>query len=111
MYVYIYILHKTVWCSTIAIFQQDAAFVRNMLSLCYYIPDEGSLLPKYGICRTPSGFALYLICCGVRLLLRYAYTYIYIHTRISVFEFPPVGLTLVHFTVTNGAGLPVECLL
>ena len=34
-----------------------------------YVPDEGNLLTKYTDCTTSNGFELYLICCGVMLLL------------------------------------------
>ena len=60
-------------CSTISIFRQQAAFVRNVqiiiVSLYLYVPDEGSLLPKYRDCTTSINFELYLMCCGVMLLL------------------------------------------
>ena len=32
-----------------------------------YVPDEGSLLPKYRDCTTSNDFELYLMCCGVML--------------------------------------------
>ena len=41
-----------------------------------YVPDEGSLLPKYRDCTTYNDFELYLTCCGVMLLLLIIYTYI-----------------------------------
>ena len=34
-----------------------------------YVPDEGSLMPKYRDCTTSIDFELYLMCCGVMLLL------------------------------------------
>ena len=46
-----------------------------------YVPDEGSLLPKYSDCTTSNDFELYLMCCGVMLLLLsilYIYTYAYV---------------------------------
>ena len=33
-----------------------------------YVPDEGSLLPKYRDCTTSNDFESYLMCCGVMLL-------------------------------------------
>ena len=47
-YIYIYILYIYV-------------------SLYLYVPDEGSLLPKYRDCTTSNDFELYLMCCGVML--------------------------------------------
>ena len=44
-----------------------------------YVPDEGSLLPKYRDCTTYNDFELYLMCCGVMLLLLIIYLYIYIY--------------------------------
>ena len=35
--------------------------------LYLYVPDEGSLLPKYRDCTTSNDFELYLMCCGVML--------------------------------------------
>ena len=32
-----------------------------------YVPDEGSLLPKYRDCTTSNDFELYLMCYGVML--------------------------------------------
>ena len=48
------------------------------ISLYLYVPNEGSLLPKYRDCSTPNDFELYLMCCGVTLLLLTMYIYIYI---------------------------------
>ena len=87
------------------IFRQQAAFVRNVLifvSLYYeivlfitclyyihiyiYISKSlyvvqslyfGSLLPKYRDCTTSISFEIYLMCCGVMLLLLIIYIYIY----------------------------------
>ena len=43
-----------------------------------YVPNEGSLLPKYRDCTTYNDFEIYLMCCGVMLLLLiYIYIYIY----------------------------------
>ena len=52
-----------------------------------YVPDEGSLLPKYRDCTTSNDFELYLMCCGVMLLLLivYIYIYIYTYTHISIY--------------------------
>ena len=44
-----------------------------------YVPDEGSLLPKYRDCTTSNFFELYLMCCGVMLLILITCIYIYIH--------------------------------
>ena len=35
--------------------------------LYLYVPDEGSLLPKYRDCTTSNDFESYLMCCGVML--------------------------------------------
>ena len=34
-----------------------------------YAPDEGNLLPKYRDCTTSNDFEIYLMCCGVMLVL------------------------------------------
>ena len=70
IYIYIYIIYiaQSRWCSTISIFRQQAAFVRNVqIKLYLYVPDKGSLLPKYRDCSTSNDFELYLMCCGVML--------------------------------------------
>ena len=54
-----------------------------IVSLYLYVPDEGSLLPKYRDCTTSNDFELYLMCCGVMLLLLIIYT-IYIHANIYI---------------------------
>ena len=41
----------------------------SFVSLYLYVPDEGSLLPKYRDCTTSNDSELFLICCGVMLLL------------------------------------------
>ena len=46
-----------------------------IVSLYLYVPDEGSLLPKYRDCTTYNDFDLYLMCCGVMLLLLIIYIY------------------------------------
>ena len=76
---YIYIQLKVVGCSTISIFRQQAAFVRNIKIDYLYVPVEGSLLPKYSECTTSNYFELCLMCCGVMLLLLIIYIYIYIN--------------------------------
>ena len=38
-----------------------------IVSLYLYVPDEGSLLPKYRDCTTSNDFESYLMCCGVML--------------------------------------------
>ena len=50
----------------------------SFVSLYLYVPDEGSLLPKYRDCTTYNDFEIYLMCCGVMLLLLIIYVYIYI---------------------------------
>ena len=50
----------------------------SFVSLYLYVPDEGSLLPKYRDCTTSNNFELYLMCCGVMLLLLIIYMLIYI---------------------------------
>ena len=39
----------------------------SFVLLYLYVPDEGSLLPKYRDCTTYNDFELYLMCCGVML--------------------------------------------
>ena len=39
----------------------------SFVSLYLYVPDEGSVLPKYRDCTTSYDFELYLMCCGVML--------------------------------------------
>ena len=51
----------------------------SFVSLYLYVPDEGSLPPKYRDCTTSNGFELYLMCCGVMLLLLIIHIYIYMH--------------------------------
>ena len=51
-----------------------------------YVPDEGSLLPKYRDCTTSNDFELYLMCCGVMLLLLIMYICIYLHVCCIIFE-------------------------
>ena len=41
----------------------------SFVSLYLCVPDEGSLLPKYRDCTTYNDFELYLMCCGVMILL------------------------------------------
>ena len=48
----------------------------SFVSLYLYVPDEGSLLPKYKDCTTSNGFELNLMCCGVMLIY---IAYIYSH--------------------------------
>ena len=47
----------------------------SFVSLYLYVPDEGNLLPKYRDCTTYNDFELYLMCCGVMLLLLIIYIY------------------------------------
>ena len=54
----------------------DVSNQDRLVSLYLYVPDEGSLLPKYRDCTTSNDFELYLMCCGV--MLQYIYIYIYI---------------------------------
>ena len=51
-------------------------YIYIFASLYLYVPDEGSLLPKYRDCTTYNDFELYLMCCGVMLLLLIIYIYI-----------------------------------
>ena len=39
----------------------------TLFMLYLYVPDEGSLLPKYRDCTTSNDFESYLMCCGVML--------------------------------------------
>ena len=59
-YIYIYIY---IYSSKSLDVVQSLYFV----SLYLYVPDEGSLLPKYRDCTTSNDFELYLMCCGVML--------------------------------------------
>ena len=45
----------------------------------YYVPDNGSLLPKYRDCTKPTGFALYLLLWSDVYLLYILCIYIYIN--------------------------------
>ena len=66
IYIYIYIyIHSSKSLDVV----QSLYFV----SLYLYVPDEGSLLPKYIDCTTSNDFELYLMCCGVMLLLLIIY--------------------------------------
>ena len=47
------------------------------VSLYLYVPDEGSLLPKHRDCTTSNDIELYLMSCGVMLLLLIIYIYMY----------------------------------
>ena len=58
-----------------------ALYIYIFVSLYLYVPDEGSLLPKYRDCTTYNDFELYLMCCGVMLLLLIIYIYIVVKTR------------------------------
>ena len=49
-----------------------------------YVPDEGSLLPKYRDCTTSNDLELYLMCCGVMLFLLIIYIYIYTYISIHI---------------------------
>ena len=42
-------------------------YIVSFVSLYLYVPDEGSLLPKYRDCTTSNDFESYLMCCGVML--------------------------------------------
>ena len=42
-------------------------YIYIYVSLYLYVPDEGSLLPKYRDFTTSNDFELYLMCCGVML--------------------------------------------
>ena len=50
----------------------------HSVSLYLYVPDEGSLLPKYRDCTTSNDLELYLMCCCVMLLLLIICIYTYI---------------------------------
>ena len=47
----------------------------SFVSLYLYVPDEGSLLPKYRDCTTSNDFESYI------------YTYIYIHIFIHIYTY------------------------
>ena len=57
----------------------------SFVSLYLYVPDEGSLLPKYRDCTTYNDFELYLMCCGVMLLLLIIYICICIYIYIYIY--------------------------
>ena len=61
-----------------------------IVSLYFYVPDEGSLLPKYRDCITYNDFEIYLMCCGVMLLLLIIYICIYlcVSAYVVVVELP-----------------------
>ena len=64
-------------------------YIYIYVSLYLYVADECSLLPKYKDCTTYNDFELYLVCCGVTLLLLIIYIYIHsikwmYHTRHSI---------------------------
>ena len=61
---------------TLARTRTSVRFLIVKVSLYLYVPDEGSLLPKYRDCTTFNVFELYLMCCGVMLLLLIIYKYI-----------------------------------
>ena len=52
-------------------------YIYKYIYIYLYVPDEGSLLPKYRDCTTSNDFELYLMCCGVMLLLLIIYICIY----------------------------------
>ena len=54
------------------------------MKLYLYVPDEGSLLPKYRDCTTSNDFELYLMCCGVMLLLLIVDIYTYMKNKIKI---------------------------
>ena len=47
------------------------------VSISLYVTDEGCLLPKHRDCTTSNDFELYLMCCGVMILLLITYIYIF----------------------------------
>ena len=49
----------------------------SFVSLYLYVPDEGSLLPKYRDCTTSNDFELYISI--------YIYKHIYIHIYINIY--------------------------
>ena len=54
-------------------------YVCTYIRTYLYVPDEGSLLPKYRDCTTSNDFELYLMRCGMMLLLLIIYIYTYIN--------------------------------
>ena len=90
IYIYIFIYLKVVVCSTISIFRQQAAFVRNVQI------KRNSLLPKYRDCTTYNDFEIYLMCCGVMLLLLIIYIYIYIYIYMHRYIYIYIQHTLIH---------------
>ena len=66
MYIYIYIY---IYNSKSLDVVQSLYFGSKLPYYYLYVPDEGSLLPKYRDCTTSNDFELYLMCCGVMLLL------------------------------------------
>ena len=61
----------------------------SLLLLCWYVPDEGSLLPTYRDCSTPEGYVLCLMSCGVMFpsftiymcVCLYIYIYVCVYLR------------------------------
>ena len=71
-------------CSTICVFQQQAAIISNTIIKLYWcVPDDGRLPLKYTDCTTHNGFALYIICCGVLLLLPITHIYVCVSDRLN----------------------------
>ena len=66
--------------------------IASFISLYLYVPDEGSLLPKYGDCTTHNDFELYLMCCGVMLLLLIIYKYIHSNVPSQVQAYPHIHM-------------------
>ena len=56
----------------------------SFVSLYLYVPDEGSLLPKYRDCTTSNDFELYIY---IYIYIHYIYIYInyYIYTYIFIY--------------------------
>ena len=69
---YIYIIY-IIYIYIIYIFIYNSKSLDVVQSLHF-----GSKLPKYRDCTTSNDFELYLMCCGVMLLLLIIYSYIYI---------------------------------
>ena len=53
----------------------------SFVSLYLYVPEEGSLLPKYRDCTTSNDFELYIYICiyAYTYICIYMYMYVYIH--------------------------------
>ena len=78
----IYGLKKTIYMFTTHIYTKPIYIYRYSSKSLYVVQSLyfGSLLPKYRDCTTYNDFELYLMCCGVMLLLLIMHRYLHINT-------------------------------